>query len=154
MIFVDTNVFVLALRYPRDANAGTNDRFLEHIAARGNAVTGPVNVLETCGILSFNLNRQQLTELHSHFARRFSVRIVGGLGLGPLLGVDTDDILRYMARKTSFGDALVAHAADRWAPEADLFASWDARHFAGKIAVRALTPAQILKSAGEGAAFE
>jgi predicted nucleic acid-binding protein len=60
MIFVDSNVFVIALRYPRDRNARANATFLEHLRDRTDAVTSVVNLLEVCGILSFNLNERQL----------------------------------------------------------------------------------------------
>jgi hypothetical protein len=47
----------------------------------------------------------------------------------------------------SFGDALVAHAIDCWAPDATSFVSWDARHFRGKISPIVLTPSELLGGA-------
>ncbi|MEP0774232.1 MAG: type II toxin-antitoxin system VapC family toxin [Acidobacteriota bacterium] len=147
MIFVDTNVFVLALRYPRDPNAEANERFLQLLQERGSGVTGTVNVLETCGILSFNLNARQLRSLYAHFARRFAVTVLPPVLPVGLVPASPLQLLAYLSRRMSFGDALVAHAVDAWAPHAEAFVSWDARHFAGKIAPPALTPEEFLRHA-------
>lgn len=47
------------------------------------------------------------------------------------------------SRHGSLGDAIVATALLRWAPAADMFVSWDAKHFAGKVAARVVTSAQF-----------
>jgi hypothetical protein len=144
MIFVDSNVFVLALRYPRDVNAGDNQRFLEVLRARGDGVTSVVNVLETCGVLSCNLNRRQLLSLNAHFARRFAVTVLPESGASSVIPATAEQLLRYIGRRMSFGDALVAYAADLWAAEAEAFVSWDAGHFLGKLGIKALTPTELL----------
>ena len=41
-----------------------------------------------------------------------------------------------MAAKMRLGDALVAGALARWAPTAERFVSWDAKHYEGKLATR------------------
>ena len=104
-----------------------------------------VNLLEICGILSFNLNERQLRALYRHFARRFGVRIVpedrDGRAVVP---ATPSEVLTLMASKMSFGDALVASAVLRWAPAAESFVSWDAKHFEGKVATRVVTPVEFL----------
>ncbi len=146
MIFVDTNVFVIALRYPRDAGAADNRRFLERLRERGDGVTSVINVLETCGILSFNLNRRQLRTLYAYFGRRFAVETLPSPSPPSLITAGADELLAHVARRLSFGDALVAYAVDAWAPDAEAFVSWDATHFRGKIAPPAVTPTQFLGS--------
>ena len=148
MIFVDTNVFVVALRYARDRNAAANARFLDALRESGDGVTSVINVLETCGVLSFNLSPRQLRALYAYFDRRFAVRIVAGPAERPLVTAGAKDLLGYLGRKLSFGDALVAYAVEAWAPDATAFVSWDARHFTGKIGPPALTPAEFLGEAG------
>ena len=39
VIFIDSNVFLMDLRYPRDVNASTNSRFLARMRERGDAGT-------------------------------------------------------------------------------------------------------------------
>jgi hypothetical protein len=106
-----------------------------------------VNVLETCGVLSFNLNRRQLRSLHAYFGRRFAVKVVPERAEGGIVPASDDDVLAYIARRMSFGDALVAHAIDCWAPDATSFITWDARHFRGKISPIVLTPSEFLSGA-------
>ena len=145
MIFVDTNVFVVALRYPQDPNAEDNARFLESLRKRGDGVTSILNVLETCGILSFNLNRRQLLALYTYFGNRFEVGVVPDDTGAGLVTEYAGGLLTYISRRLSFGDALVAYSVNHWASEATAFVSWDARHFRGKIFPPALTPAQFLE---------
>ena len=144
MIFIDTNVFVVALRYPRDRNAAANARFLAALRKRGDGVTSVVNVLETCGVLSFNLSLRQLRALYVYFDCHFAVEVVGAPSKQTLVPASPEEILGYLGRRLSFGDALVAYAVETWIPQASAFVSWDAPHFAGKIAPRAFTPAEFL----------
>ena len=72
LVLVDTNIFVIDLRYKRDANYEINRTFLDHIGEKRNGFTTIVNLLELCGILSFNLNEKQLIELWFYFQHRFS----------------------------------------------------------------------------------
>jgi hypothetical protein len=128
-----------------------NGRFLETLRTRGDGVTSVVNVLEICGILSFNLNRKQLLSLFAHFARRFAVTVVPAAAEpSSVVQATATEVLAYMSRRMSFGDALVAHAVDAWARDAEAFVSWDARHFQGKITPTALTPADFMAQEHRG----
>lgn len=62
MILIDTNIFVIDLRYKRDTNYKVNQEFLSAAAQSGNGFTTIVNLLELCGILSFNLNQSQVLD--------------------------------------------------------------------------------------------
>jgi predicted nucleic acid-binding protein len=149
VIFVDTNVFVIALRYPRDANAERNAAFLEAIATRGDGVTAPWNLIETCGVLSFNLSPKQLKALAMHFQRRFSVRVLPDPG-GPaaLVPHTTAEILGITSRRLSAGDALVVAAVEALPSRPDAFVSWDADPFRGKLPVPVLRPDEPLPPVG------
>jgi hypothetical protein len=63
LVPIDTNIFVIELRYKRDTNYEVNWVFLEQIGDKRNGFTTIVNLLALCGILSFNLNEKQLIEL-------------------------------------------------------------------------------------------
>jgi hypothetical protein len=67
LVLVDTNIFVIDLRYKRDKNFKINRIFLDNIARGKNGFTTIVNLFELCGILSFNLNENQLAELWFYF---------------------------------------------------------------------------------------
>ena len=76
LILIDTNVFVIDLRYKRDVNYLANRSFLSLAARRKTGFTTIVNLLELCGILSFNLNERQLTEFWFYFQGKYKVRVV------------------------------------------------------------------------------
>ncbi len=60
LILIDTNIFVIDLRYKRDVNFKKNQAFLVEIAQSRSGFTTLANLMGLCGILSFNLNPMQL----------------------------------------------------------------------------------------------
>jgi hypothetical protein len=54
---IDTPVFVIDLRYRRDKNFAANRSFFDRIAQDQGGATTIFNLLEVCGILSFNLTK-------------------------------------------------------------------------------------------------
>jgi hypothetical protein len=101
--------------------------------------------LEVCGILSFNLNDTQLRELFAYFPQRYSIDVLPHATLqSPLPAVQTGDLFDIMLRKASFGDALIIAAIERYLPRATRFVSWNAPHFAGRLALPVLTPEEFL----------
>ena len=145
LIVVDTDVFVRDLRYVRDREYKTNRRFLETLRKEQNGTTTIVNLLELCGILSFNLSPSQLKELFFYFPRRYRIQVLPIHTMEkPLPEVEIGKLFERMAGKMSFGDALVAAFIEKFIPGADLFVSWNARHFQ-TLKIPAVTPAQYLK---------
>ena len=64
---IDTNVFVIDRRYRRDRNYAANRRFLDAVKRERSGFTTMINLLELCGILSFNLNDHQLQTVWEGF---------------------------------------------------------------------------------------
>ena len=136
MILVDSDVFLIDLRYQRDRRYGDNRAFLDRLANSGQGATTIYNLLEVCGVLSFNLNRRQLRELYSHFARRYHVRVLPDAERRRHLpSFRVGDILSIMERKVSFGDALVFALLEARKEEVTTFVTWNARHFRGRTEV-------------------
>jgi predicted nucleic acid-binding protein len=145
LIVVDTDIFIRDLRYPRDRQTKTNRRFLEQIRSQGNATTTIVNLLEICGILSFNLSSMQLKELFFYFPKRYQVDVLPLHSLDesfPEIGIS--NIFEQIGRRLCFGDALVTSVIEKYIPGADVFVSWNAKHFQ-QMHIPSLTPAQFLK---------
>ena len=148
LIVVDTNLFVIDLRYPRDRQFTVNRRFLQKLAQTEKGATSIFNVLEVCGILSFNLNAQQLRELFHHFSQKYHVRVFPFATLDrPLPLLTGTDLFNHIEQKTSFGDALLMAAIMNYLPDASQFVSWDAPHFRGKMRLPVCTPAEFLRQA-------
>ncbi len=144
MTFIDSDVFVIDLRYRRDEKYGDNKLFLEQAASSG-ATTSYYNILEVCGILSFNLNQEQLFDLYYHFPRRYNLKDIRPLKPHELLpAFSISAIMNVMSMKASFGDTLIICTAQDLGERLDYFVSWNAEHFIGKLDVDVLTPAEYL----------
>lgn len=152
MIFVDSNLFVMDLRYPDDVNYRVNRRALDRLARNGTGMTSILNLLELCGILSFNLSAAALHGLYVHFVRRYGVTVVPAAGYDTRLPAPAArDILARMEKGMALKDAEIALAVEQYAANLSAFVSWNAKHFAGKLAVPALTPHEWLRrGAGRG----
>jgi predicted nucleic acid-binding protein len=146
LVLLDTNIFVIDLRYKRDANYETNRAFLDFIRDKGNGFTTIVNLLELCGILSFNLNKKQLTELWFYFQDRYGTVVL------PVPSFETNfpaiemkEIFDLIKNKTSQGDALMISVAKRHLPFVSKMATWDDLHFKDIFSGTVLTPKEFLK---------
>jgi len=145
MIFIDTDVFVIDLRYRRDDKYGDNKLFLEQ-AANSGTTTSYYNILEVCGILSFNLNKEQLFDLYYHFPRKYNLKEIRPLKPQEKLpAFSISSFINVMGMKASFGDTLVLCAAKELGERLEYFVSWNAEHFTGKLDVDALTPVEYLR---------
>lgn len=143
---IDTTIFIIDLRYKRDKHFAANRAFLEWVAQTRSGVTTLFNLLEVCGILSFNLNDKQLQELFSYFSRRYAVEVLPHATLqSPLPALQTQDLFRIISEKASFGDALIIAAIEKYLPQATYFVSWNARHFVGRLAIPSVTPQEFLE---------
>jgi len=145
---IDTTVFIIDLRYKRDSHCAANRAFLDRIAQERSGATSIFNLLEVRGILSFNLNEKQLQELFSYFSQRYSVEVFPHTTLrSPLPTLQTDDLFNTLLKKTSFGDAVIIAAIEKYIPRAARFVSWNARRFTGRLSFPSLTPREFLESA-------
>ncbi len=141
MTVVDTNVFVIDLRYRRDPLYGTNRRFLDRLAAEGSGATTLFNLLELAGILSFNLNDRQVTDLIALFPSRYRVAVLPPVDIaGTLPRLEIGALVARISNRCAFGDAMVIEAAERFAPPGSRFVTWDAEHFKGRTSLEVTKP--------------
>lgn len=101
------------------------------------------NLLEVCGILSFNLSPAHLEELFIGFADRFGVQVLFPPGEGTEVCFEPGRILQGMKGKLSFGDALVAELVSVYRRRLDVFVTWNAVHFEGRLPIPVSTPEQM-----------
>lgn len=146
MIFVDSNLFVIDLRYRTDPNYRSNRRALDTLQREGTGITGLVNLLEVCGVLSFNLSVEALHALYFHFPRRYGVAVVPAAGYEARLpGATAGELLTRMEKRMALKDAEIALVVEQQAASVTAFLSWNAKHFGGKLPVPALTPSAWLR---------
>jgi len=142
VICLDSDLFLIDLRYPRDRRVRQTRAFLDWVARSGNGATTVFNLLEVGGVLSFNLNPQQLIDFYMHFPRRYRVQVLPDHDpRRPLPGVRVSEIRRVMQERAAFGDALIAAQVNRLRRVLDAFVTWNDVHFRGRLAVPVFTPA-------------
>ncbi|MFH1014986.1 MAG: hypothetical protein V1762_03605, partial [Nitrospirota bacterium] len=98
-VFIDTNVFVIDLRYKDDANFRINRNFLDFVAEHDKGSTSIINLLELCGILSFNLNQQQISELFHYFPSKYRVEIIPSDNIESFIEIPAKDIMDIIYKK-------------------------------------------------------
>lgn len=145
LALIDTNVFVIDLRYRQDTHYRTNRKFLDAIGEEGTGFTTIVNLLEICGILSFNLNDRQLRELWVYFEQKYRVTVLPDTGLeGTLPSLRIREVFEWIKRKLSFGDAYILAVARKQLPSVPVMITWDKEHFKGKFEGSIYTPTEYL----------
>jgi len=145
LILIDTNIFVIDLRYKRDTNFKLNRSFLSYVAQNGSGFTTIVNLLELCGILSFNLNQDQLLDLWTYFQDRYKITVLPEPDLqSDFPGIKINRLFGIFCKKTSFGDALMISVAEKYLSFVSTMVTWDNEHFKDKFAGKVLTPDEFL----------
>ena len=137
LILIDTNIFVIDLRYKRDVHYNKNRTFLSTVAKSGIGYTTLVNLLEICGILSFNLNQKQLMDLWIYFEERYKVSVLPSPDLqSEFPSIKIRRLFDTISKKISFGDALMLGLAEKLLPFVKTMVTWDNEHFKDKYSGR------------------
>ena len=146
MTFIDSDVFLVDLRYTRDRRHADNARFLRRIRNRGDGFITIFNLLEVCGVLSFNLNPRQLRELYTHLPARYGIRVVPSHEPHVALPrLTAGVVLKVMETRASFGDAQIVAVLQAMEPRPDQVVTWNTAHFHGRIGAPVVTPLEIVK---------
>ena len=146
LVLIDTNIFVIDLRYKRDTHYEINRAFLDHIGDKRNGFTTIVNLLELCGILSFNLNEQQLIELWFYFQNRYGVVVLPVPNFETAFPVmEIKEIFGLIKCRTSLGDALIISVANKHLPFVSTMVSWDDSHLENIFPGTVLTPEKYVE---------
>jgi hypothetical protein len=142
MIVLDSDVFVIDLRYPADSRYLVNRRVLEslQLSTERLAVTCQT-LLEVIGIVSFNSPAAWTGSLPAKLPIWYSVEVRPDLATHPdYASCSVAALIAIMAQRCSLGDAIVLEQMRLFVPEASLFLSWNARHFRSKLSIPAQTP--------------
>ena len=149
MVFLDSNLFIVDRFFRRDSLYPATRAFLARLQEISGVVP-LVTLLELCGAASFRLAPAEAERWLHEFATVYPVRVLNPFGAGDdsagaWLGAWADDIARYIARRMTFGDALLAREADRYAGAA--IVTWNIKDFAGRTAVPVRTPETFFSAA-------
>ena len=151
LVLIDTNIFVIDLRYRRDIHYDNNLTFLNGVAEKGVGFTTIVNLLELCGIFSFNLNEKQLLELWCYFQDKYKVTVLPTPELSsnfPTTGIQ--ELFDVLKNRASLGDALMLTVAAKYLPFVSTLVTWDEEHFKGQFHGSVLTPEEYVSPSPAG----
>lgn len=144
MICIDSDIFLIDLRYSEDPRVVRTRAFLEYVRSSGQGITTIFNLLEVAGILSFHLNAQQLLEVYAHLPVRYGVGVVPSADFRAVLpGLRIGEVLDVMQHRAALGDALIAALVNRLRDQITSFVTWNEQHFQGRMIVPVLTPASF-----------
>jgi predicted nucleic acid-binding protein len=142
VVFLDANLFIIDRFFRRNVAYRANRRFLDRLGEIRAAV--PVlTLLQLCGAASFRLSGDEAERWLHDFPAVYPVEIVDPFAIGEgsaqsWLGALADDLSRYISRRMTFGDAILAREADRHGAEA--IVTWNVKDFAGRVAVPVRSP--------------
>lgn len=150
MVLVDSDVFVLDLFYPKDERAKANKTFIELEGLE--RATTIFNVLEICGIASFNKSPEEIKRLFREFHQIYQLEI---LYPETHLSSAEEFLKRLIAGvfskilfKMNFSDALILSTAGSF--EVSAFVTWNTKHFEGRTAIKLATPVEFLAQRAAG----
>ena len=145
-LFIDTDIFVRDLRYKNDENIEVNGLVLDLVRTKKvTGFTSIYNLLELCGILSFNLSPDSLLHLYYGFEKKYQLKqILFGRSSDEDLIVNVNSIFEQLSKKMSFGDGLIAACVDYHRDLIEAFVSWNAIHFENKLSVDVYAPPALL----------
>jgi hypothetical protein len=147
LVFLDSNLFIIDRFFPRDAAYASTHQFFRRLTDISAAVPS-MTLLELCGAASLRLSLQETERWLHRFVSVYQVEILNPFGIGDGTAREwffsySDDLSRYLTRRMTLGDAMLAREADRYGAEA--IVTWNVKDFADRTATPVFTPEQFLK---------
>ncbi len=147
MVLLDSNLFVIDRFFPNDIHYQSNKTFLQSLSTL-QAGLSIFTLLELCGIASFNLTEKELRTWLNDFPSIYPVRILDPWGIGSKTSLEwfrlfLEELSGNIARKMTFGDAIVLGEAEQYAVAAII--TWNIKDFSRRTHIPVLTPASYLQ---------
>jgi hypothetical protein len=147
LVLVDSNVFIVDRFYPRDALYSQNRSFIEKLPSFDAAVS-ILTLLEVCGAASHRLSASELDSWLLRFDTVYPVTVINVHGLG---GKESEawwhgflkEITVNIAKKMTFGDALILREAESY--DAEAIVTWNTKDFSHRTPLAVLTPTGFLR---------
>ena len=150
MVILDTDVILLAFAFQRDSRQPVNTAFLAQAQSKGIAIT-IYSLMEILGQLSFNLSADKLKAWQSWLVDAYSLTVIWPVdpenataSISFRTEIFERPLERMLTKRAAFMDALILNLAER-TPGAEMFVTWNARHFKEKSALKVLTPQEFLE---------
>ena len=146
MILLDADILLIELRYQNDSRFSVNRQLLDLLRDEEyeTGITSQA-LLEVVGVLSFNVASARVPPLPVLLCTQFRLSVFPDLQhTTEFAGCTFQEIISQMCRQMAAGDAVQAVQIDRYAADAECLLTWNAKHFAGKLAVPVHTPSDWL----------
>jgi hypothetical protein len=148
LVFVDSNVFIIDRFYPRNALYSQNRSFVEKLPSIEAAVS-ILTLLEICGDASHRLSAGELDDWLFWFDTVYPVPVINVHGLSQKDAEEwwrdfVREVTFVIAKKMSFGDALLLREAENYNAEA--IVTWNTKDFSRRTHLTVLTPTNFLRS--------
>lgn len=153
MILVDADLLWIDLAAANDTRFPTNRLALDTIRGR-NLPAGITSqaLLEVVGKRSYGTPVADIPKLPTDLLMQYGLTVVPDMVSVPYAGCSFDDVVQQMVTKMSLGDAVQAIQIRRYAANATVLLTWNAKHFVGKLPVPVMTPTDWLAGIGPLAA--
>jgi len=142
VIVVDTDVLAIHHIFRKDVRFKLNERAYAELKKRG-AATTIHNLLELCGLFAVAGMRERVEAVIERYLAGAELRVEFP-NYPEDWGEYVELLAEYLRRGFSYGDALVALAAE--GVGAEVLVTWNKRHFSGKISAEVLTPEEFLSA--------
>lgn len=147
LVFVDSNVFIVDRFYPRDALYSQNRSFIEKLPSLDAAVS-ILSLLEVCAAASHRLSAGELDSWLFRFDTIYPVHVINVHGLSQKEAEAwwygfVREVTVAIAKKMSFGDALLLREAENYHVEA--IVTWNTKDFFRRTRIDVLTPTAFLR---------
>lgn len=143
-VFIDTDIFVRSLRYPRDENRYQNEQMIGLMKSNKiKAATSIYNVLEILGVLSFNLSSEDLKGMYKNFCSDYQIKVLAKMSASGDWVYSLEEVFRCISQKQSLGDAFVSSIVEGFSHQLSAFVSWNAKHFKA-LSIPVMTPKEFL----------
>jgi hypothetical protein len=142
VILLDSDVLLVDLRYRNDPRFLINQQALQRLKTENHVVGITVQaLLETVGVLSFNVSSAHVAHLPRQLALQYGLTIFPDLSHVPdYAGCTVQEIVGQLGFQMALGDAVQVVQIAHYASFADCLLTWNAKHFQGKAPVAVLTP--------------
>jgi len=105
--------------------------------------------LEVVGKRSYGTSAALIPALPGLVVARYRLQVIPDPVIEPgYAGCTFDEVIAQMAQKMSLGDAVQAVQIAKYAPPTSTLLTWNAKHFAKKLAIPVLTPTDWLAARG------
>ena len=147
MVLLDSNIFIVDRFFPRDSLYPQNKAFIEQLASI-NAAVSSFTLLEICGVASFRLSADELDDWLFGFSAIYPAYVLNVHGLTAndceaWWNTFVEEVAANIAKKMSFGDALLLREAESYQVEA--IVTWNTKDFLRRTPLDVLTPTGFLR---------